>query len=154
MIFWLRRGIASPLNFACLVCGFLVFPFVVKWTDAFSIARIDANSPEHTPAFLKFAAILLLFEWTWFFVAWVGIYKYGKVSFRQLIGGKWNRSSEIFRDFRTRTSNFRNSVNDWSVPAAIARPLSERFHSYAVNVSAEQRRSHSLYGAGSHGWLC
>jgi len=98
MIFWLRRGIASPLNFACLLCGFLVFPFVVKWTDAFSIARIDANSPEHTPAFLKFAAILLLFEWTWFFIAWVGICKYGKVSFRQLIGGKWYRSSEIFRD--------------------------------------------------------
>jgi membrane protease YdiL (CAAX protease family) len=98
MIVWLRRGIASPLKFACLLCGFLVFPFVVKWTDAFSIARIDANSPEHTPAFLKFAAILLLFEWTWFFIAWVGICKYGKVSFTQLIGGKWNRWSEIFRD--------------------------------------------------------
>src|SRR5215471_14051139 len=56
-----------------------LIPIVVKWTDAFSIVRIDANSPEHTPAFLKFAAILLLFEWTWFFIAWVGICKYGKV---------------------------------------------------------------------------
>jgi hypothetical protein len=98
MILWLRRGIASPLNFGCLLAAFLVFPFVVKWTDAFSFARIDANSPEHTGAFLKFAVILFLFEWTWFLIAWVGIRSYGKVSFSQLVGGKWNRWFEIFRD--------------------------------------------------------
>ena len=98
MILWLRRGIASPLNFGCLLAAFLVFPFVVKWTDAFSVARIDANTPEHTRAFLRFAVILLLFEWTWFLIAWVGIRSYGKVSFSELVGGKWNRWSEIFRD--------------------------------------------------------
>ena len=98
MILWLRRGIASPLNFVCLLGAFLVFPFVVKWTDAFSIARIDASSPEHTAAFLRFALILLLFEWTWFLIAWMGIRNYGKVSFGQLIGGRWNGRSEIFRD--------------------------------------------------------
>lgn len=79
-------------------CYLSRIPICRQWTDAFSFARIDANSPEHTEAFLKFAVILFLFEWAWFFIAWIGIRRYGKVSFTQLIGGKWNQWLEIFRD--------------------------------------------------------
>jgi len=95
---WLRRGIASPGNFALLVASFVLFPFVGRWTDAFALGSIGLDSPMHTRAIVKFCLFLLVFEWAWFFIALFGIRRYGKVTFAQLIGGNWNRASSVFRD--------------------------------------------------------
>lgn len=47
---------------------------------------------------MKFCLFLLVFEWSWFFIAWFGIRRFGKVSFAQLVGGSWNRASKIILD--------------------------------------------------------
>ena len=95
---WLSKGIASPANFALLLATFLLFPFIARWTDAFAFASISIHSPEHTRALVKFCLFLLVFEWAWFFIAWVGIRRYGKVTFVQLVGGSWSRPSRVFVD--------------------------------------------------------
>ena len=95
---WLSKGIASPVNFALLLATFLLFPFIARWTDAFAFASISIHSPEHTRALVKFCLFLLVFEWAWFFIAWVGIRRYGKVTFVQLVGGSWSRPSRVFVD--------------------------------------------------------
>ena len=95
---WLRKGIASPANFALLFATFLLFPLAAKWTDAFAFASVSIHSAQHTPALVKFCLFLLTFEWVWFFIAWVGIRRFGKVTFAQLMGGSWRRSSWIFVD--------------------------------------------------------
>ena len=95
---WLRRGIAGPCNLAILLTAFLLFPFVAKWTHAFAFASTSVGTPQHTGAFLRFCLVLLLFEWAWFLIALVGIRRFGKVSFTQLIGGQWNRATAILTD--------------------------------------------------------
>jgi hypothetical protein len=95
---WLQRGIASPANFALLLATFVLFPFVARWTDAFAFGSISLDSPQHTRALVKFCLFLLVFEWSWFFIAWFGIRRFGKVSLVQLVGGSWNRASKIILD--------------------------------------------------------
>lgn len=95
---WLRRGIASPGNFALLLATFVLFPFVGRWTDAFAFGSIGLDSPQHTRAIVKFFMLLLVFEWSWFFIAWLGIRRFRKVTFSQLVGGRWNQASKVFLD--------------------------------------------------------
>ena len=95
---WLRTGIASPANFALLFATFLLFPLAAKWTDAFAFASVSIHSAQQTHALVKFCLFLLTFEWVWFFIAWVGIRRYGKVTFVQLVGGSWSRPSRVFVD--------------------------------------------------------
>jgi hypothetical protein len=89
----LDRGIASPANFAILLGAFVFFPFVANWTHAFAIGSIPrwhstthGRLPEALPH-------LTVFEWAWFFIALSGIRLFGKVSFAQLTGGRWNSAS-------------------------------------------------------------
>lgn len=96
--FWLRRGIASPGNFALLIATFVLFPFAAKWTDAFAFGTISPDSPQHTRALVRFCLFLLSFEWTWFLIAWIGIRRFGKVTFAEVVGGSWNRPSRVFVD--------------------------------------------------------
>jgi hypothetical protein len=91
-------GIAGPGNLACLLGAFVLFPFLVKWTDTFAVARIDASDPAHTHAFVKFAIVLLLFEWLLFFIAWFGVRYRGKISVSELMGKEWSDAKEIARD--------------------------------------------------------
>jgi membrane protease YdiL (CAAX protease family) len=93
---WLRRGIASPGNFVLMLGTFVLFPFVAKWTDAFAFGSIDLDSPLHTRAIVRFCLFLLIFEWTWFLIAWFGIRRFGKVTFAELVGGCWDRASRVF----------------------------------------------------------
>jgi membrane protease YdiL (CAAX protease family) len=81
-----------------LLATFLLFPFAAKWTDAFSFASISFNSPQHTRTLVKFCMFLLVFEWTWFFIAWLGILRFGKVTFAQVVGGSWKRPSQVLVD--------------------------------------------------------
>ena len=92
------RGIASPGNLALLLATFVVFPFAAKWTDAFALGSISFNSPQHTRALVKFCVFLLAFEWMWFFIAWIGILRFGKVTFAQVVGGSWKRTSRVLLD--------------------------------------------------------
>lgn len=94
----LTRGIASPGNFALLLATFLLFPFAAKWTDAFAFGSISFNSPQHTRALVRFCIFLLVFEWAWFFIAWLGILRFGKVTFAQAVGGSWKRGSHVLID--------------------------------------------------------
>ena len=95
---WPTRGIASPGNFALLLATFVLFPFVARWTDAFALGSISIDSPLHTRAIVRFCLFLLIFEWAWFLIAWVGIRRFGKVTFAELVGGVWNRASRVFLD--------------------------------------------------------
>ncbi len=95
---WLRRGIASPGNFALLLATFVLFPFAATWTDAFALGSISIDSPLHTRAIVRFCLFLLVFEWAWFLIAWVGIRRFGKVTFAELVGRGWNRASSVFLD--------------------------------------------------------
>jgi membrane protease YdiL (CAAX protease family) len=95
---WLSKGIASPGNFALLLATFALFPFVARWTDAFAFGSIGLDSPHHTRAIVKFCLLLLVFEWSWFFIAWFGIRRFGRVTFAQVVGGRWNRASKVFLD--------------------------------------------------------
>lgn len=95
---WLSRGIASPGNFALLLATFALFPFVARWTDAFAFGSIGLDNPQHTRAIVRFCLFLLAFEWLWFVIAWVGIRRFRKVTFGQVVGGRWNHASKVFLD--------------------------------------------------------
>jgi hypothetical protein len=95
---WLSRGVASPGNLVLLLASFALFPFVGKWTDAFALGSVALDSPMHTRAIVKFCLFLVVFEWTWFFIAWFGIRRFGKFTFAQVVGGNWNRASRVFLD--------------------------------------------------------
>ena len=91
----LRRGIASPTNFAVLLAGLLFFPLVLRWTGALSVGEINPQSPQHTRAFLKFCFVLTAFLWVCFAIALVGIRRGGKMTFQELVGAKWSRWQTI-----------------------------------------------------------
>ena len=95
---WRSRGVASPGNLVLLLASFALFPFVGKWTDAFAFGSVALDSPMHTRAIVKFFLFLMVFEWAWFFIAWFRIRRFGKVTFAQLVGGSWNRTSRVFLD--------------------------------------------------------
>jgi hypothetical protein len=94
----MSRGVASPGNLVLLLASFALFPFVGKWTDAFALGSVALDSPMHTRAIVKFCLFLVVFEWTWFFIAWFGIRRFGKFTFAQVDGGNWNRASRVFLD--------------------------------------------------------
>ena len=98
MRFRATGGIAGPANLGLLIFILLIFPLITKWTDAFSFTAIDATSPQHTPAFLKFCRAALVFEWSWFLIAWCGIRAGGKVTFKYLTGEKRNSAPAILKD--------------------------------------------------------
>ena len=95
---WLNRGVASPGNLVLLLASFVLFPFVGEWTGVFALGTVGLDSPMHTRAIVKFCLFLMVFEWGWFFIAWFGIRRFGKVTFAQLVGGSWNRASRVFLD--------------------------------------------------------
>lgn len=94
----MREGLASPGNFVCLLVAFALFPLLVKWVDPFAVARMEASNPEHTREFVKFAGFLVAFEWALFFITWIGVRSYRKLSVSELVGGKWNGAADIVRD--------------------------------------------------------
>jgi membrane protease YdiL (CAAX protease family) len=69
----------------------LSFPLVLRWTGALAVSDIDPQGPEHTRAFLKFCFVVTAFLWICFIVVVVGIRRYGKISWRELIGAtQWS----------------------------------------------------------------
>jgi hypothetical protein len=94
----LRHGIASFSNFAVLLAVLLTFPLVLRWTGALSVADIDPHSPQHTRAFLKFCFVLATFLWTCFAIAFVGIRRRGRITWREVVGAKWNSWQATIRD--------------------------------------------------------
>jgi membrane protease YdiL (CAAX protease family) len=81
-----------------LLATFVLFPFAARLTDAFAFGSIGLDSPQHTRAIVKFCLFLLVFEWAWFLIAWLGIRRFGKVSFAELAGGSWDRASKVVLD--------------------------------------------------------
>jgi membrane protease YdiL (CAAX protease family) len=82
----LRSGIAGPANFVAMLAVLSVFPLILRWTGALSVANVSPESPEHSQAFLKFCFVLTGFLWLIFCIALVGIRQCGKITWRQLIG--------------------------------------------------------------------
>jgi len=85
----LRDGVASPANFALLLSLLLVFPLILRFTGALTVANVDPRNPEHTRAFLRFCFVLTGFSWTIFVVAFAGVRNRGTITWRQLIGTEW-----------------------------------------------------------------
>jgi membrane protease YdiL (CAAX protease family) len=83
----LRDGVASPANFALLFAVLLIFPLILRWTGALTIA--DPQSPGHTPTFLRFCIVLTVFLWTIFLISLAGIRRRGTIPWRQIIGTEW-----------------------------------------------------------------
>ena len=94
----LRHGIASVTNFAVLLAVLLCFPLVLRWTGALSVADINPQSQQHTPAFLKFCFVLTAFSWIYFAIAFVGIRRSGRVTWQEVVGAKWHSWQAIIRD--------------------------------------------------------
>src|ERR1700693_3965666 len=94
----LSHGIASITNFAVLFAALFSFPLVLRWTGALSVADIGPQSPQHTPAFLKFCFVLAAFLWVCFAIALVGIRRRGRISLRELVGANWSRWQTIISD--------------------------------------------------------
>jgi len=69
----LRSGIAGPANFVAMLAVLSVFPLILRWTGALSVANVSPESPEHSQAFLKFCFVLTGFLWLIFCIALVGI---------------------------------------------------------------------------------
>ena len=95
---WLSRGVASPGNLLLLLATFVLFPIIGRWMHAFAFGSILLNGQQHTRALVRFFLFVMAFEWVWFFIAWAGIRRFGKVTFAQLVGGNWNRASRCFLD--------------------------------------------------------
>jgi membrane protease YdiL (CAAX protease family) len=85
----LREGIASPANSALLLAALLIFPLILQWTGALTIANMGSQSTGHTQAFLRFCIVLTVFLWTIFIIAFAGIQRRGAITWRQLIGAEW-----------------------------------------------------------------
>ena len=66
-----------------------VFPLILQWTGALTIAKIGSQSTGHTQAFLRFCIVLTVFQWTIFIIALAGIQRRGTITWRQLIGAEW-----------------------------------------------------------------
>lgn len=95
---WLSRGAASSGNLILLLATFVLFPIIGRWIHAFAFGSIPLNGQQHTRALVRFFLFVMAFEWMWFFIAWAGIRRFGKVTFAQLVGGNWNRASRFFLD--------------------------------------------------------
>jgi membrane protease YdiL (CAAX protease family) len=120
-----REGIASPVNFGCLLGAFILFPILVKWVDPFAVARIEVGNPEHTHAFMKFARFLLLFEWGLFFIAWSGVRSYGKIRVSELVGAQWNTGVRIARDVGVMPQNRGEAL--WFLALTVSAGIVEEF---------------------------
>ena len=94
----LNHGIASLTNIAFLLAVLLCFPLVLRWTGALSVADINPQSPQHTPAFLKFCFVLATFLWVCFAIALVGIRRSGRITVRELVGVRWSRWQTVIGD--------------------------------------------------------
>jgi membrane protease YdiL (CAAX protease family) len=65
---------------------------------ALAVAEIDPESPQHTPAFLKFCLTVTGFLWICFAIALVGIRRRKRITFREVVGFRWNRWQAVIRD--------------------------------------------------------
>jgi hypothetical protein len=97
----LKRGIASPANFALLLTFLLSFPLLLRWTGALSVAEINPQSPLHTQAFVKFCLVLTAFLWGCFSIVLAGIRCSGRISWRGVVGARWNCWQAIIGDLGT-----------------------------------------------------
>ena len=94
----LSCGIASVTNF-CVLLGVLgSFPLVLHWTGALRVVEINQQSPLHTRAFLKACLVLITFLWMCFGIALVGIRRRGTITWRELVGARWNRWQAVIGD--------------------------------------------------------
>jgi len=91
-------GIASVTNSCVLLAVLSSFPFVLHWTGALGVVEIDPQSPLHTRAFVKACLVLATFLWICFSIAVAGIHRRGRISWRELVGARWNRWQAVIRD--------------------------------------------------------
>jgi uncharacterized protein len=94
----LSDGIASVTNFCVLLVVLFSFPLVLRWTGALGVAQIAPQSPLHTRAFLNACLVLTAFLWICFGIALAGIHRRGRITWRELIGARWNRWQVVVRD--------------------------------------------------------
>lgn len=85
----LKQGIASRGNLLLLLVVLLLFPFVLPWTGALSVASIPPSSGQHTAAFLRFCFTVTGFLWLCFLIAFAGVRSRSLISCRDLIGVSW-----------------------------------------------------------------
>jgi membrane protease YdiL (CAAX protease family) len=94
----LTNGIASRANFLILLVLLFSFPLLLKWTGALSVTQIDPQSPAHTTAILKFCLVVIVFSWTCFFIALIGVRNAGRISWKDLIGARWGNWQSMIGD--------------------------------------------------------
>jgi membrane protease YdiL (CAAX protease family) len=102
----LTHGVASMTNFLILLAVLGSFPLVLRWTGALSLAEISPQSPLHTRAFLKMCLVLTTFLWICFVIVLVGIRRAGRITWRELVGARWNSSQAVIRDLGIACATF------------------------------------------------
>jgi membrane protease YdiL (CAAX protease family) len=81
-----------------LLIFLLSFPLVLRWTGTLSFYGIPLQSPEHTRGILNLCLVLIVFLWTCFAIAFIGIRRTGKIAWQGVIGGRWDRWQSILSD--------------------------------------------------------
>jgi membrane protease YdiL (CAAX protease family) len=71
---------------------------MLRWTGALAVAEISPQSPQHTQAFLRFCLVPTLFLWICFAIALAGIRRHGRISWRELVGLRWDSWQAVLRD--------------------------------------------------------
>ena len=135
----LSNGIASLTNFAVLLAVLLCFPLVLRWTGALSVADINPQSQQHTPAFLKFCFVLTAFLWVCFAIALVGIRRSGRITLRELVGARWSRWQTIIGDLGIALATFVTMAVIGNLSNAVlpSQYDSAAFHSMVAQNTAE-----------------
>jgi membrane protease YdiL (CAAX protease family) len=136
----LSHGIASLTNFAFLLAVLLCFPLVLRWTGALFVADINPQSPQHTPAFLKFCFVLATFLWVCFAIALVGIRRSGRITVRELMGARWSHWQTIIGDLGIALATLVTMAVIGNLSNAFLGPFqhdSAAFHSFVAQNTVE-----------------
>jgi membrane protease YdiL (CAAX protease family) len=91
----LTSGIAGISNALVLLAVLLSFPLVLHFSG---VTEISPQGPQHTRAILKFCFVVTGFLWVCFIIVLVGLRRRQKITWRELVGAKWNCWRSAFLD--------------------------------------------------------